>query len=295
MNQSTPLPQDSAAQTEPIGTAVIPAGDGNALGHGVMARDLRGGAQIMSVSNLHGMVEFAQLMAKSGHMIPPAFRENPGACLGIVSQAMRWGMEPFGLAGEAYVTKSKGGDERVAFMSKAITAVINSNAPLVGVLEYEFDGAGDTRRCIVTGMLRNADGPSIYQSPEIGTIQIQNSPLWKSDPDQQLGYYASRAWARRYCPQTLLGVLSVDEVGMFVDRDAQIIAPRPDVAKALTAQIRGNGQDAPEAPVVASDQSAPNPTGDADKTGDGDTTVVDEPALVFPTGDLFEDVEPEPA
>lgn len=48
-----------------------------------------------------------------------------------------------------------------------------------------------------------------YETPPFKIIGIKNSPLWKSDPRQQLG--ASRAWARRNCPEVFLGVYDRDE------------------------------------------------------------------------------------
>ena len=39
-----------------------------------------------------------------------------------------------------------------------------------------------------------------YESPEIGKIPTKNSPLWKSDPAQQLFYFAARSLARRHFP-----------------------------------------------------------------------------------------------
>jgi len=48
---------------------------------------------------------------------------------------------------------------------------------------------------------------------------VKNSPLWKSDPDQQLGYYSARSWARRHFPELLLGVYTQEEMAAAPPRD----------------------------------------------------------------------------
>lgn len=176
--------------------------------------DLRaraGAVQVLSgamvAKNLAEVMEFGQLMAKAGPMIGKAFRGNPGACVGITMQAMQWGMSPFAVSQKAYVT-----NDTIAYEAQLVTAVINAHAPVKERPQYEYHGEGATRRCVITATLKGDSKPSIYTSPEFGTITTKNSPLWKQDPDQQLGYYSIRAWARKYCPEIIMGVYAVDEI-----------------------------------------------------------------------------------
>jgi len=67
-------------------------------------------------------------------------------------------------------------------------------------------------QCKVTATFKGEDEPQEYTSPKVRDIKVKNSPLWVSDPQQQLGYYSVRAWVRRHCPDVLLGVYAPDEI-----------------------------------------------------------------------------------
>lgn len=171
-------------------------------------------------------LEFAMVMAKADFAVPPAFRQVPGACLAVTMQALRWDMDPFAVVQKAYVTKSKDGSMRLAYEAQLVNAVVNTRAPIVGRVKYKFDGEGPTRRCIVNGRFVGEDEDSVLTTPMLKDIHVQNSPLWKSDPDQQLSYYGGRAWGRRFCPEVLLGVYTPDEVQSIGDDPPDVQAQR---------------------------------------------------------------------
>lgn len=174
-------------------------------------RALAGGVQInmgsLAPKTLAEVMDFGQLMAKAGPMVGKAFRGNPGACVAITMQAMQWNMSPFAVSQKAYVT-----NDNIAYEAQLVTAVINAHAPVQERPQYSFDGEGQKRRCTITATLRGDTKPCVYVSPEIGQITTKNSPLWKTDADQQLGYYSIRAWARRYCPEIIMGVYTPEEM-----------------------------------------------------------------------------------
>lgn len=171
------------------------------------------GATVIAPRNLTEVMEFAKLMAISGPAVRPAFRNHVGACLAIALQAFRWGMDPYAVSNKAYVTKSsKTGEEQIAYESQLIHAVVNQNAPLRNRLRATYDGKDGSRSCRIEGLLKGEDKPFVYESPPISQIDPKNSPLWKSDPDQQLWYYSVRAWARRYVPEVIMGVYAEDEL-----------------------------------------------------------------------------------
>jgi len=170
------------------------------------AVQIHGGAMVPK--NLAEVMEFGQLMAKAGPMVGKAFRQNPGACVAITMQAMQWGMSPFAVSQKAYVT-----NDSIAYEAQLVTAVINAHAPVQERPQYEYRGEpGTTRQCIISATLKGDSKPSVYVSPEVKKITTKNSPLWKTDEDQQLGYYSIRAWARKYCPEIIMGVYTVDEM-----------------------------------------------------------------------------------
>lgn len=161
---------------------------------------------------LQKLDELAEFMARSGPMVGPSMQGNPERCRAVAYLADRWGMDPFSVSSELFFFRDRGGSDRMAFGAKLIVALVNSRAPLAEPLKVNYAGQGGTRSCTVSGVLKGATEPSSLTTPTIAQIKVKNSPLWVSDPDQQLAYYAQRAWARRFTPEAILGIYSPDEM-----------------------------------------------------------------------------------
>lgn len=160
----------------------------------------------MQFANMTDIMEFAKIMSVSQVAVPKHLRENPGACLAVVIQASEWQMSPFAVANKSYSV-----NDRLAYESQLVSAVILRRAPIKSRFRYEFKGEGDKRVCTVS--VTTTDGDEItHSSPMFGLINPKNSPLWKSDPDQQLGYHTARSMCRRHFPDVLLGVYTMDEM-----------------------------------------------------------------------------------
>ncbi|MDI1266816.1 MAG: recombinase RecT [bacterium] len=140
-------------------------------------------------------------------------------------------MSPFAVASKSYAVNGA-----IAYEAQLIAAVVNTRSGIKGRLKYFFEGEGAALTCRVVGIL---DGEECeYRSPTIGSITTKNSPLWKSDPQQQLGYFSARSWARRHCPEVILGVYDREEMEHVVgSENARDITPslqdRLAAAKAL--------------------------------------------------------------
>jgi hypothetical protein len=171
----------------------------------LMVSDAAGGVSFADVAQV---MEFGKLMAVAGIAVPKHLRGNPGACVAVCVQAIEWRMSPFAVANKSYSV-----NDRLAFEAQLIHAVIQQRAPIKGRIKVEFAGEGDSRRCRVWAELRDEPGESVeYISPPFLRITPKNSPLWKSDPDQQLFYFSVRSLCRRHFPDVLLGVFARDEV-----------------------------------------------------------------------------------
>ncbi len=68
-------------------------------------------------------------------------------------------------------------------------------------------------------------------------IVTRNSPLWVSNPKQQIAYLGVKYWARLYCPHVILGVYTPDEVEQRTERE---INPAP-AQRVSLADIKGDG------------------------------------------------------
>lgn len=194
--------------------------------HSLAISDSAGG---VAFANMSQVMEFAKMIAISGVAVPKHLRGNPGACLGVTIQAIEWRMSPYAVANKSYSV-----NDRLAYEAQLIHAVVLSRAPIKGRPKIEYIGAGEKRQCRVSVELNDGTGQWVdYQSPEIGRIPTKNSPLWKSDPDQQLFYFSARSLARRHFPDVILGVYAKDEIEDHRVADAEVreVAPRTLSAK----------------------------------------------------------------
>jgi hypothetical protein len=182
------------------------------------------------------VMEFAKLMSIADKAVPKHLRLNAGACLRIVFQSVEWEMSPWAVADKSYEVS-----DRIAYESQLIHAVVEARAPLKERLQCAYDGEGVDRWCIITGHF--TDGTSReYASPKIKDIKVKNSPLWTSDPDQQLFYYASRAWARKWVPDVIMGLYTKEELR----EDPTLGRPDEEEAPGLRARLVGSNVDRSE-------------------------------------------------
>lgn len=179
----------------------------NAVVSAIANTQLEGGPprSMFMPASMGEAMEIARLMA-AGNFVPPHLRRAPGDCLAVVMQASRWGMDPFAVGNKTYFV-----NDRMAYEAQLVNAVINSSGVLDGRLHPEWEGEGNELVCTVTGKLKGDPVPK-KRRVAIKTITTRNSPLWKQDPEQQLAYYACRAWVRLHAPEVLLGVYTPDEL-----------------------------------------------------------------------------------
>lgn len=233
-------------------------------------RGTQGGA-LMQPRNGRELLDMANTLAGSGTMIKDMYRNNPGDCMGLIMICQPYGFNPFMVSWKTYKA-SKGADAPISFESQLVNAMVNMSAPVKGRLRYHYEGEGEKMTCRVVGIDRETGEEIDYVSPEFGKIPTKNSPLWKADPQQQLGYYSARAWCRRHFPELLLGVYTreeIDEAPSIRDVTPKETAFTKLVNKARTAAdaparapenaqdgdtIDGQAHDAPDTQPALSDE-----------------------------------------
>lgn len=226
-------------------------------------------------------LDAAKAMSMAGPLVPKWLRGKPGHCWGIIQLSKRWTRynartntwthyDPITVAQASYlVTSSEDAEGNVAFMSVFIRALIDSFAPLDSRLRFLWHGEAQERKCTCSARLRGETEPHIYTTPPLRQITPKKSPLWASDPDRQLAYYASRAWARLHCAGVLQGVYDEDELeGERMRLGAAAAAPamlpgsrlHERLQEAKAAQAEGRGGFRPgivEAGIAAGQEEAP--------------------------------------
>ena len=175
--------------------------------HLPVVRAERSGGLVIAPQNMGEALEFAQVMSRSD-FVPKHCQGKPGNCLVVAMQAWRWEMDPISVAQKTYFVRE---GAPPGYEAQLVSAVVHARAPLEGRLQVRWEGAGEALECIVSGKFR---GDERVKERRVGikNITTRNSPLWKTDPQQQLAYYTTRAWARLYCPDVLMGVYTPEEV-----------------------------------------------------------------------------------
>lgn len=188
----------------------------------------------ISFQNAGEVMEYAKMMAVSGSAVPKHLRGQPGACLGIIDDAIRFRTSPYALARKSYFV-----NDNLAYEAQVIAGVINAFAPLKQRPDIKWEGEGPDRVCIVIAEFKDGSVREV-RSPKLKDIHPKNSPLWKSDPDQQQSYYTLRSFARRWCPEIILGIYDVEEMRSIDHRDDE---PRQSLADRLSAAREGSAQE----------------------------------------------------
>lgn len=182
------------------------------------ARDLVPTDRNLLPAPMEALQEVANMLAGAGALVPKDLRGKPDICLAVAYMAALHGTDPVATASQTYLVNDK-----IAFMAQYINAIVQRHLAEKPV--YAYQGAGQARAVQVSVKLKTGQVLT-YNSPQLGQIHPKNSPLWKSDPDQQLAYYAIRALARRHMPDVLLGIYAVEELQQISIRD--VTPPPPD-------------------------------------------------------------------
>jgi hypothetical protein len=201
------------------------------------------GSGIM-IKRLVDAMEVAKMMAISGPAVPLFMQGKPGTCYSVVVRAVRWGMDPFFVAEQAYLVKNpKTGEEKIAFMAQLIVAVINARAPLQKKLRVVYSGEGDAMMATVYGLPKGQAEELDYETPTLKQLiavkgrneygKVKGSPLYDTDPKQALWYYGARGFCRRHFPEVLAGVYDNDEFEPVEPKDVT-----PERGKTLAERLK---------------------------------------------------------
>lgn len=242
-------------------------------------------------------LEMAKLLSTGKFSVPGFLQANPGDCLRLVSIVMRTGLDLWMLADDAYLTTSKkSGETRMSLGAKSIHAIVKAAGALRGDLKLSYAGEGESLTCTVEGTTRS--GTRHTDTYTMRTITTRNSPLWASQPRQQLGYYAERAWCRLHTPDALMGLVTREEAGMIdvtaesreiaeprgVDKVRSVLNGDPAKAETLPPHDPDTGE------VTDSPVSAPRERGGAEA---GATDA--KPPAAQSADELTQGMEPEHA
>jgi hypothetical protein len=164
-------------------------------------------AIMMNPGHMQALMSFADAMARSKLTVPEHLQNKPADCMAIAMQAAQWGMNPFAVAQKTHIVSG-----RLGYEAQLVNAVVQNSGAIKGAFAYEYQGEGQDLRCRVGAVLRGESDITWGEWLRNGDVTTRNSPLWKTNVRQQLGYLQVKNWARLYAPGAILGVYTPDEL-----------------------------------------------------------------------------------
>ena len=186
---------------------------------------------LLDGDSMDKMVRLAEQMAASTISVPEHLRGKVGDCLAIVTQAMLWNMNPFAVAQKTHLVNG-----RLGYEAQLVNAVLQASGLVRSMPRYEYRGDGEGLECRVAFIPRGETEPLWGEWLPMRAVTTRNSPLWKTNQRQQLGYLQIKNWARAFAPGAILGVYTVDELADIEPpqgRDSDTAPPPPPAAPAL--------------------------------------------------------------
>jgi hypothetical protein len=180
----------------------------------------------------------AETLYKSS-LLPPEIANHMGSIILLLDFAKRLGFPLLAIAPETYIVYGK-----PSISGKFAIALIN-NCPLfldrVDWAWFDRDGnhtdgwvGGQSWGCIIFTR-RSSDGKKIGLSLDWGIVEAEgwskkNGSKWLTMPEQMFCYRTATFFIRRYAPELLLGLQTVDEAADIHGLDmGQILTRAPDI------------------------------------------------------------------
>lgn len=192
-------------------------------------QQMTAGELMMNPAIMDALYKFAQVMAESKFTVPKHLQGNVGDCLAVAMQATLWGMHPFTVAQK---THQVGGT--LGYEAQLVNAVVQNSGAIIGRFHYEYQGEGARLQCRVGAIPRGESEIVWGEWLSSESVTTKNSPLWKTNPKQQLGYLQVKSWARAFTPGAILGVYTPDEMEDIPVQRPKDITPR---AEAIAATV----------------------------------------------------------
>lgn len=184
---------------------------------------------ILNPESMGQVWRFAELMAAGSVTTPKHLQGKPSDCMAVVMQSMRWGMDPFVVAQKTHIVNGNLGYE-----AQLVNAVLQSSGAIIGRFHYEYYGEGAALQCRV-GAIPAGESEVVWNEwLKVSDITTKNSPLWKTNPKQQIGYLQVKNWGRAYAPGAILGVYTADEL-MDIPAEKELNPIQQDKPKSKTS------------------------------------------------------------
>lgn len=210
---------------------------------------------MLDADKMNSLVRFSEMMAQSVVSLPKHFHGKPADCLAVCLQAAEWRMNPFAVAQKTHVVNGALGYE-----AQLVNAVLQATGAVTSRPHYEYRGSGQDLECRVAYIIKDETALTWNEWYRVGDVKVKNSPLWGTNPKQQLGYLQVKNWARQYCPGAILGIRTPDELQEIADAAPKTPRRKSDGPAPLVERVDGDGVITGGTQKIESAAAAPAPS-----------------------------------
>lgn len=166
------------------------------------------GQSIYSNDNTFQLAQRVANSLSKSKLVPSHFQENIPDCLIALQLALRLNVDPFALMQHMSIVKGK-----PCIEGKFYLAILNSRSRYDGGLNFYYSGEGAKRTITASAIVKDTGEKHelSLSLEEVHRIGWDSNSWWKNMPDQMLAYRAASLFAKRYCPELMLGLLTKDE------------------------------------------------------------------------------------
>lgn len=180
--------------------------------------------------------------------------ETIATCTSIVQMARKWRMNAEQVAAATYSVRGK-----VGFEGKMYAALAIAHGNLDGGLRIIYSGEGAKMAAVVFGssspltekdkeLLRdfvatgNSSSATDLELSGVRCVRLSvaecatEQAMWKKDPQQKIFYTGATKWCRRYLPDLVMGVVSVEDLERIEWERNQNRPTIENVTAAITAE-----------------------------------------------------------
>ena len=207
--------------------------------------------QMMTVQTIGLTMQAAEMLAKST-VIPGVFQRNSANCLIALDMALRLQVNPLMVMQNLYII-----DGKPSWSGQFLIAVINKSGYYKTPLRFDMSGDGDDYGCVAWVIDKSGER---LESTKITIAMAKQEKWWskrdkngnevskwQSMPEQMMRYRAASFFARTYCPEITMGLMTQEEA---LDTEA--------VPSSFTSQLASSTPDeAANVPAVAQSSSPP--------------------------------------
>lgn len=165
----------------------------------------------------------ANLFAASD-LVPTHYRNKPANCALAIQMATRLEMDPMMFIQNSYVVNGKPGIQAVVSI-----ALVNSRGPFTGPIQWRFEGQGKTRQCTAYATHKVTkevcESTVTWAMVEAEGWSKKAGSKWLTMPDLMFRYRSASFLAKLYCPETILGLPTAEELEDIEAGDKYAPAP----------------------------------------------------------------------